>query len=317
MTKLWNLIRSMRPIQWLKNFALFAPLVFSGLLFSSPAKGEIPYFFIVLYAVVLFSFITSTVYIINDITDIKADRSHPTKKYRPIAAGLVSIKLAYITAFVLVMIAFLLSWQLPATFQVLMLTYLILEVAYSKFFKKIPIFDVLVIALGFVLRVYAGAAVVNLHMNVWFLLMIISLSLFLAVGKRQSELTLVGDHVVGETRQTLKRYSTRLLDQYIGMFANSTWLTYALFAFQYQYIQPEDSKIFSVLLLSKTFQSEKLLMFTVPFVILGVMRYLQLIYEKNEGESPAWVLLKDPLLFGTAVAYGISTLIIIYGVGII
>lgn len=307
----------MRPIQWLKNFALFAPLIFSGLLFSSPAKDEIPYFFIVLYAVVLFSFITSTVYIINDITDIKADRSHPTKKYRPIAAGLVSTKLAYLTAFVLVIIAFLLSWQLPTTFQILMLTYLILEIAYSKFFKKIPIFDVLVIALGFVLRVYAGAAVVNLHMNVWFLLMIISLSLFLAVGKRQSELTLVGDHVVGETRQTLKRYSTRLLDQYIGMFANSTWLTYALFAFQYQYIQPEDSKIFSVLLLSKTFQSEKLLMFTVPFVILGVMRYLQLIYEKNEGESPAWVLLKDPLLFGTAVAYGISTLIIIYGVGII
>lgn len=317
MAKVWGLIRSMRPIQWLKNFALFAPLVFSGLLFSSPAADEIPYFFIVLYAVILFSLVTSAVYIINDISDIKADRSHPTKKYRPIAAGLISIRSANFFAFGLIIAAFLLSWQLSITFQILMLTYLILEIAYSKFFKKIPIFDVLVIALGFVLRVYAGAAVVNLHMNVWFLLMVISISLFLAVGKRQSELTLIGNQAVGETRQTLKRYSPRLLDQYIGMFANSTWLTYALFAFQYQYIQPDDSKIFALLLLPKTFQSEKLLMFTVPFVILGVMRYLQLIYEKNEGESPTWVLLKDPLLLGTVGAYGLLVLIIIYGVAIL
>jgi hypothetical protein len=167
------------------------------------------------------------------------------------------------------------------------------------------------IATSFVIRVYAGAVVVNLHTSVWFLLTVISASLFLAVGKRQSERTLMGiDH--GETRKTLEHYSQRLLDIYTGMFANTTWLTYALYAFQLDTFVPQGRLLSIFTILPRTFVTQKWLMVTVPIVIYGVMRYLQLVYEQNRGESPDKVLLEDrPLLISVGI-WAIAVMVILY-----
>lgn len=320
------LLKTARPRQWIKNIAMYAALIFSGFFFYTPTN-DWPYFFTVTFAVLVFSLLTSAVYIINDIIDIEADRVHPFKRKRPLASGLLSIRTAGITVALLLFAVFYLSLYLQPFFRVTIAAYFILQILYATVTKNIPILDVLSIAAGFLLRIYAGAVVVNLHMSVWFLLTIISASLFLAVGKRQSERTLLtGKNLeqlpeptlkqgLGKTRKTLKNYSQRLLDQYTAMFANSTWLTYALFAFQRDNIRPEGGLLEVYTLLPRTLQSEKLLMLTVPFVIFGVMRYLLLIYEDNQGESPETVLLRDKPLLTTCFMFGLVTLVVLYVVG--
>lgn len=309
------LLKTARPRQWVKNISLFATLVFSGLFFSLQADGT-PYAFTVFYAFIIFCFLTSAVYIINDIIDYQADRQHPFKRKRPIASGNLPIPIALFTSLVLLSLVFLLSLGLGWFFRVLALSYLSLQILYATKIKHIAILDVISIATGFLVRIYAGAVVVNLHMSVWFLLTVISASLFLAVGKRQSERTLlsgVEGTEIGETRKALRRYSQRLLDQYTGMFATATWLTYALFTFQIGSITPQEGLLSGVYtLLPRTLQSEKLLMLSLPFVIFGVMRYLQLVYEDNQGESPDKVLFRDVPLLTTAFMFGSVVMIVIY-----
>lgn len=308
------ILRSARPRQWVKNFALYAALVFSGLFFFVPGDSW-PYAVTVTYAFVVFCLLTSAVYIINDIIDYDSDRQHPVKRRRPIASGKLPIPVATFAAITMLTSVFFMSLWLPLFFQVLVLGYFLLQVLYALKTKNIAIFDVISIALGFLIRIYAGAVVVNLHMSVWFLLTVVSASLFLAVGKRQSERTLMegrGDHTMGDTRVALKRYSQRLLDQYTGMFANATWLTYALFTFQNEVIRPDERFATLYGFLPRTLQSQKLLMLTLPFVIIGIMRYLQLVYEDNEGESPERVLWRDKVLFGIVLSFGISVMVVIY-----
>lgn len=309
------LLKSARPRQWIKNFSLFASLLFSGLLFFDPIDGP-PYALTVLIAFGIFCLLTSSVYIINDIVDYQADKNHPFKKRRPIASGQLSRKTAAFAAGILIaFVAVLSATYMTLFFQLLAASYLVLQVLYANYFKHIPILDVVSIALGFLIRVYAGAVVVNLHMSVWFLLTVISASLFLAVGKRQSERTLIqgsDQKDLGSTRKILKRYSQRLLDQFTAMFATSTWLTYAIFTFQNENANPKPQFESVYTLLPKALHSQKLLMLTLPFVILGVMRYLQLVYESNQGESPERVLLNDrPLLF-TVFGFGILVFIVLY-----
>jgi len=311
---LYLILKSARPRQWMKNMALYAALVFSGFFFYVPNSG-LPYFFTVSYSVLVFSFLTSAVYIINDILDYEADRKHPFKRKRPIASGALPLPVASFSAVVMLVIVFLLSLWLPSFFQLLCLAYFILQMVYATKTKNISILDVVSIATGFLIRVYAGAVVVNLHMNVWFLLTVVSASLFLAVGKRQSERTLLEGKEgfsVGDTRTSLRRYSLRLLDQYTGMFATATWLAYGIFAFQNEVVRPDAKFASYYLLLPKTLQSQKLLMLTLPFVIIGVMRYLQVVYEDNEGESPERVLLRDKFLLSSVFAFGISVMVVIY-----
>lgn len=307
----YALLKSARPRQWIKNIALYAALVFSGFFFYVP--GDAPaYLITVTFAFIVFCFLTSAVYIINDVIDYEADRNHPFKKKRPIASGDVPIPVAIFTAIALLVVVLILSLWLPTFFRILLFGYLGLQLLYATRTKHIAILDVISIATGFLIRVYAGAVVVNLHMNVWFLLTVISASLFLAVGKRQSERTLLQGKNLADTRLSLKRYSQRLLDQYTGMFANATWLTYALFTFQTETTQPAQKVELLYSLLPKTLHSQKLLMLTVPFVIFGVMRYLQLVYEDNQGESPERVLLRDKALLTTVFLFGISVMVIMY-----
>lgn len=309
---LFLILKTARPRQWIKNLALYASLVFSGFFFYAPSDAP-SYFFTVSYAVGVFCVLTSSVYIINDIVDYEADRKHPFKQKRPIASGKLPIPIALFAAISGLALVFFLSLWLPLFFKLLILAYALLQFAYATKLKHIPILDVLSIATGFLIRIYAGSVVVNLHMSVWFLLTVISASLFLAVGKRQSERTLLKNKDLGETRISLKRYSERLLDQFTGMFANATWLTYALFTFQHESLAPQTNQLLKLYpLLPRTFQSEKLLMATVPLVIFGVMRYLLLVYEDNEGESPERVLLRDWPLLSTVFTFGVMVMVIIY-----
>lgn len=309
------ILKSCRPKQWLKNFAVYAALVFSGFMFYQPA-GQWPYFLTVSFAFIIFCFLTSSIYIINDIIDFDSDRQHPFKKNRPIASGKLPVPIALFASICGLAAVFFLSLSLPAFFQISLFLYFALQVLYTTKLKKFAIFDIIIIALGFLIRVYAGAVVVNLHMSVWFLLTVISLSLFLAVGKRQSERTLLTTNNLDFGRQSLKKYSTRLLDQYTSMFATAAWLTYALFAFQ-NYPGEGVNTLYEkfpelYLVLPRTLQSQKLLMLTLPFVIFGIMRYLQLIYEENKGEAPEDVLLKDRPLLTTVFLFFILVVFIIY-----
>ena len=317
---LYLLLKTARPRQWIKNLAIYASIFFTGFLFFQTDDGQ-SYFGKVTLAFVIFCFVTASVYTINDIIDADADRNHPFKKKRPIASGALPTPIALFGVGTYLTIALFLSMWLPLFFKLLIIMYLLLQFAYSKYLKHIPILDVVSIALGFLIRVYAGAVVVNLHMSVWFLMTVISASLFLAVGKRQSERTLLmgstnsEDALIGSTRKILKRYSQRLLDQYTGMFATATWLTYALFTFQDQNITFKSSFLSVYSLLPRTLHSQKLMMLTLPLVIFGVMRYLQLIYERNQGESPERVLLSDRPLLSIVTAFGVLSFVILYVIG--
>jgi len=303
---LFLLLKTARPRQWIKNLAVYAALVFSGLFFH---EG---YFLQVTLSFVLFCLLSSSVYIVNDIIDLPQDRLHPFKKKRPIASGALPIPVALFTAIVGFFTVFFISITFSKFFLFLAITYTLLQCWYAVRLKNIPIVDVLTIAAGFIIRVYAGAVVVNLHMSVWFLLTVVSASLFLAVGKRQSERTLMQGAEAGSTRKTLQHYSERLLDIYVGMFANATWLTYSLYAFQRDEFIPEGRLLDIFTLLPRTFVTQKWLMLTVPIVVYGVMRYLQLIYERNKGESPDRVLLEDKPLLAAASLWGVSAFLLLY-----
>ncbi len=311
---LYYLFESARPLQWLKNIALYAPLLFSGFLFYNPVGG-LPYFVVVSQAFLIFSILTSSMYLINDVIDIESDSKHPVKKNRPIASSKLPVPIALFAAFTGLSTVMFFSLSFSPFFKALVSLYALLQILYSLKLKHQPILDVLSIASGFLIRIYAGAVVVNLHMSVWFLLTVVSASLFLAVGKRQSERTIMKGKKT-TTRKTLSKYSPRLLDVYTSMFANATWLTYAIYTFETQISHPSEPAYerFPQLyvFLPRTLQSQKLLMLTVPFVIFGVMRYLALVYEENKGESPEKVLINDKTLLSTVLGFGIATIIIIY-----
>lgn len=309
---LYNTVREIRPRQWIKNLSLYAALVFSGFFFEPGYFGQVTIAFI------LFCALSSAVYIFNDIVDAEQDRLHPFKKKRPIASGELPARIAMAICGTLLVAVLLTAFMISTVFFLLCCAYVGLHVWYTYSLKHTAILDVMSIAAGFLLRVYAGAVVVNLHMSVWFLLTVISASLFLAVGKRQSERTLLrgrGEDL-SKHRETLSHYTQRLLDVYVGMFANTTWLTYALYTFQRSEFKPEGVLFVSLFAkLPRTFTAEKWLMITVPLVIFGVMRYLQLVYEDNEGESPERVLLRDKPLLATAVLWGTLVMVLIYGIG--
>lgn len=305
MSVFWYLFKNARPRQWVKNLAVFAALIFSGLLFH---EG---YFGLVTQTFWVFVLLSSGTYIFNDLLDVKADRLHPYKKERPIASGKLPMPVAIFGLLCMVVIG--LSWAYSLNYYLFLTVfgYLVIQILYTTYLKKIPIVDVIVIASGYLIRVYAGAFVITAHMNVWFLLTVISASLFLAVGKRRGEMTLLLSKK-GETRATLKRYTEQLLDVYTSMFATATWITYALFTFNHPKIVPDGKALLLIEFLPTTLASEKWLMITIPFVIYGVMRYLQLIYEKNEGESPERILLSDKPLIGTVMIWIILTIGVIY-----
>lgn len=304
----WGLFKASRPRQWIKNFAVFAALIFSGTLFDKTDQIK------TLEAFLLFCAFSSATYLLNDVFDIERDKLHPFKRKRPIASGLIPIPLAIFFALALIIVSLPLSYTLSASFFFATLTYLILQLFYSTYLKQVILIDVLVIAAGFVLRVYAGVWAIDAHLNVWFLLSVTSFALFLAIGKRRSERTLMESQAFRH-RETLLHYPESLLDSLTSMFANSTWLTYAFFAFLQPPIQA--GRMISTFLggFEIPFSEAKYLMATVPVVLYAVMRYLYIIYEKKEGESPERVILTDTPLLVAVLIWIVLIVGIIYFLG--
>lgn len=302
-----DLIKTARPKQALKNLALFAPLVFSGNLF---VLGK---FLIALRCTIIFTILTSSIYIFNDIIDLPRDQLHPFKKNRPIAKGSLPLPAALFVSIVGLFSALYLAYLHNFFFFLTALTYLLLQLFYSLWLKNIVVADILAIAGGFVLRVYAGAFALGVHMSVWFLLCVISLALFLAAGKRRAELAILTE-ASHKTRQSLVFYSPELLDSYLAMFANAAWLSYALFTFFFP--PPPIAKRFPFWAdLPLTLAGvNKWLMITIPIVIFGIMRYLRIIFEGSWAEAPEKVLLGDWPLLATILFWGIMVVGIIYGV---
>jgi 4-hydroxybenzoate polyprenyltransferase len=301
-----QVIKVARPIHWIKNIALFAALVFSGNLFSATLLRK------VLLAFVSFSLASSATYTFNDLKDAEFDRLHPTKRNRPIASGKLSPTVAAIALIVFGTTSLLIANQLNNLFLFATAGYLLLQVAYSSGLKNIPIVDILIIAAGFIIRVYAGAFVIDAHLSVWFLLCVISVALFLASGKRRAELGFImSSSSKKNTRKSLTKYSTALLDSYVAMFGNAAWLSWALFTF---FESPSASIPVWIFLaeISRTTTISKLLMFTIPVAIFGIMRYQALIFE-NRSEAPERLLLTDKSLVVSIVLWVALVIWIFYG----
>jgi len=259
-----DLITLLRPRHWVKNGFVFAPLIFAGQFTSNAALME------VLIAFALFSIGASAVYVVNDIRDIESDRRHPTKaEKRPLASGRVAIPQAIALLFLLYGILGIGYFIQPNVVGVIV-AYLLLNFAYSYYLKHQPVLDIFTIALGFVLRVYAGAVAIDVPLSPWMFITTLMLALFLGSIKRRQELIVSGD----EGREVLNQYTLPLVDKYAEMSAVGSLIFYSLFVLS---ARPE-------------------MMVTIPFVIFGLFRYWFIVESHGHGESPTEALLKDPQL---------------------
>lgn len=308
MRKIYNIARTARPRQWLKNLSVFAAPFFAGTLLD----GEV--FAWSLRAFIAFCAISSGAYFLNDLVDAPKDRLHPIKKNRAIASGEISPTLAIIVAVILISFSIIYSIiYLDDYFVAMLLLYIAMQFAYSFYLRNVIILDSLIVAAGFIIRVFAGGFASRTSISSWLILTTIGISMLLAFGKRRSEKTILARFSTGDdeikTRKTLKHYPDTLLDSMISMSASYTILTYSLFTFMSSTSEVGD-KISSFL--PSVLKSPKLMMLTIPLVIYGIARYLYVIYEKEEGESPERVLLSDKSLLFTVLLWGATAALIIF-----
>jgi len=288
-----NLLHAMRPSQWTKNLVVMAAFFFAfwdraqDIQWAAGLAVAIP-------ATLIFCLISSGVYILNDLKDIDADRVHPVKRHRPIASGKVSTGVALSLACVLLGVGFIAAWRLPPAFMVVVATYVAIQIIYSFGLKHVALVDIFVIAAGFVLRAIAGAVALEVVISSWLLLCTFLLALFLALCKRRHEKLFV-DEAGSEGRPSLEHYDPRLLDLLIAITAASTIVCYAIYT-----LSPET--------VSK-FGTERLA-FTVPFVIFGVFRYLDLAYRHEKGDRPEKILLTDVPILVNLLLYGLSVIVV-------
>jgi 4-hydroxybenzoate polyprenyltransferase len=302
----YQIIRTARPRQWLKSVSVFAAPLFAGVLFKESVWT------ITVQAFFAFCFMSSAAYFLNDIVDAPKDRKHPIKKNRPIASGKLPVWAAYLISLILSVGSIFYAYNyIGFFFTLILVAYAIIQLSYSFYLRDVIIIDSLVVASGFVLRVFAGGLAASISISSWLALTTIGISLLLAFGKRRSEKTLVKKfHTEGaDTRKTLAHYPDGLLDSMISMAATYTIITYSLFTFQ---ISPQETSSKLLDFLPSILKSPKWMMLTIPLVIYGVARYLYVIYETEEGESPERVLLSDkPLLF-TVLLWSSFVLAVVY-----
>ena len=279
----------MRPEQWLKNGFVLAPIVFSGLIWDPDAWLR------TILAVAAFCAASSAVYLVNDVIDREADRSHPIKKNRAIASGEVSIAKALGVAVILVTAAAVVAVWLGGWFPAALGAYVFLVLLYSALLKRAVFLDVLVVAAGFVLRVVGGAVAIDVPVSSWILVVTYLLALYLALGKRRSELVLLGAEA-GNHRVVLGHYTLPMVDQAISVVLGATVLAYALYT-----VAPDTvAKVGSEGLLA-----------TVPIVLYGLFRYLYLLHRHELGGSPTKALLTDrPLLVCVVVWLAVAAAVI-------
>lgn len=300
--KLKYYFRALRPNQWVKNFILFAAIIFTGKLFDPK------YFWLTMAGFVVFCAISSASYLFNDLVDLEHDKLHPEKKLRPLAAGLISPNTATESAFLLGFFGLIGALLLSNIFFIVSAVFTLLHLFYSTVLKKHAVFDVLGIAFSFNLRAYAGEVLTGLHMPFWLSLTILFVALFVASTKRHAELLSKG----ATARPTLFQYREHLLDFYTSMFGSAAILAYALFTFLEeppQFNVPFRSFLVSVLPMAI---ARKWMIITIPFVIFGLMRYAQLAYESSEGEQPEKIITTDIPLIVSIVLWGLAIVLMLY-----
>jgi 4-hydroxybenzoate polyprenyltransferase len=269
------LVRSMRLYQWVKNVFIFAPMIFALQFFHfGYVKNS-------LAAFLLFSLVASCIYIFNDCFDKEKDRLHPDKKKRPIASGDLSVKTAAPAAVIILAISLVFIYRFNRYFFIIAALYIVLNIIYSAFLKKIVILDVMIIAIGFVMRVQIGGVVNQIELSQWILIITFLLAIFLGLIKRRQELVKITDPKDSsqvETRKTLKKYNLALLDQLISITTATTLISYIIYVANPNILEK--------------FGTGQLYL-TVPFVVFGIFRYLYLTYVKGKGENPAEIIFSD------------------------
>jgi decaprenyl-phosphate phosphoribosyltransferase len=302
--KLTAIFDALRPIQWIKNLSLFAAAILNGqltnfLIFSKS-----------IWAFIVFCLLSSSSYLINDVADVEKDRLHPVKKFRPIARGDLDSSTAIFIAFLLLFIGLFISIFIGFGFFVISLVFILLQYAYSLFLKKKAVVDIIGIAFFFIIRAYAGELATGYHLPIWIMLAVIFLSLFLASGKRRSELGNTGV----KTRSALAGYGKNLLNFYTTMFGVCTLITYAMFTFFEESVAFSGSGILHNFLLENfpNALGRKWYMVTLLPVIFGIMRYGQVIFEMQEGERPEKVIATDIPLLLAILTWGLMMVTIIY-----
>ena len=275
------LIRLLRPDNWVKNGVVLSGLIFGGMATHGPSVGR------AFLALGVFCLLSSLVYIINDLKDREKDRAHPTKRFRPLASGEISPKVGLLVALFIGLAGAFGARYLGAPFGLVALSYIILNIGYTYYLKQMVIIDVMVIAVGFVLRAWAGALAINVDFDAGLFIMTFLLALFLGFGKRRHELALLGKDEAGSHRFTLERYSPYLLDQLIGVVTAAVAVTYILYV-----TSPE---------VQLKLGTDRLWI-TFPFVLYGIFRYLYLVHHENQGGSPTRIMLTDrPIILSVAL----------------
>jgi 4-hydroxybenzoate polyprenyltransferase len=295
--RITSLLVAMRPMQWTKNAIVFAALgfgygdkaqqidLFAGLLLAVPAA-------------LLFCLCSSAIYLINDLIDLKSDREHPAKRYRPLASGKIRPHEAAVAAAILLALSLGGGWLLSRPFSMVLLGYAGLQIVYSLILKRVALLDVFIIASGFVLRAIAGAAVFEEHpipISPWLLLCTFLLALFLALCKRRQEKGSIENTATARQRISLQKYDLQLLDQLIAAVSAATIVAYAIYT-----LWPETVAKFG----------SSRLGFTIPIVMFGIFRYLDLLYRQDKGDRPEKLLLSDIPLLLTVIVYGAAVMLI-------
>lgn len=298
--KLFKFLRLIRVHQWIKNVFVFVPLLFSLHLFDRD------YFITSLFAFFIFCLASSAIYVINDLVDIDSDRAHPVKKNRPLPSGAISKTAAKITASIFLLLVFWLMMYFNTEFILLVVAFLILNILYSFWLKNLVLLDIFSIAAGFSIRVLAGAFVIQVPISSWLLLTTMFISLFLGVMKRRSELMLVSETVIHKkiteekgtnSRKVLSQYSLNFADQLATVAATGVIVCYALYT-----VAPRTVSIF---------HTERLI-YTTPFVVFGIFRFMYLEYISGKGENTTRALATDIPMILNVLAYAIATIFIIY-----
>jgi 4-hydroxybenzoate polyprenyltransferase len=284
-----SLLSLARPKQWIKNILVFAGLIFAKKFFDVDLVLKSVYGFII------FSLISSCIYVFNDIIDRDKDRKHSRKKNRPIASGQIKSAYALLFGFFLLVFSLYAAYIINYNFFLCVTVYFIITSFYSVWLKNIVIIDVIIIALGFVIRAVSGAYIINVEISSWLIICTFLLSLLIGFGKRRSELNFLGEDA-GEHRRNLELYSVELLNSYIYISAAAAILSYSLYC------------------MSKTnltdFHSSKMI-YTIPFAVYGIFRYIFLILRGNLGDEPETIIYKDSGLLSAVILWAIVSAVIL------
>lgn len=283
-------LQLIRTKQWIKNLFIFAPLIFSRQL------TNVNDLFTVFLAFLAFSLSSSAVYIFNDINDIESDKLHPIKKYRPIASGELTIKIAIIIMVFLIGGIAVTMVLFNNSFIAVLISYILLNVLYTIKLKNVVIIDLMAIAAGFMLRVVGGAVVISVYISSWLILATLFISLFLAVMKRRSELDITQMDSPG-TRKVLSEYSFNFIEQIVSISAAGVIICYALYTVSERTI--------------REFNTEAMI-YTTVFVVFGIFRFMYLVYKKSKGENATEIMLTDAPMIINILLYIISIIIIVY-----